>query len=218
MNIIFILADDLGWMDTGVYGSEYYETPNIDNLAKMGMRFTNAYSVNPLCTPSRAAILTGRYPSRYDLTSASGHLPANPDMVSGLKEKDRPWQKVVTPNIRTYMPLEEQTIAQVLKNEGYATIHLGKWHLGSKEYEPEKHGFDYNIAGYTNGWPNSYFSPYLNGKISDGPEGENLTDRLTSEAIGFIENNKEKPFYMSLWYFAVHNPLQAKKELVEKYN
>lgn len=218
MNIIFILVDDLGWMDTGVYGSEYYETPNIDNLAKMGMRFTNAYAANPFCSPSRAAILTGRYPSRYDFTSANGHRQANPDMVSGLDDKGAaPWQKVVTPMMRNYMPLEEQTLAEVLKREGYTTIHLGKWHLGSKEYLPENQGFDHNIGGYTNGWPNSYFSPYRNYKITDGPEGEHLTDRLTTEAINFIKKNKNKPFYMNLWYFSVHNPLQAKKELVEKY-
>jgi arylsulfatase A-like enzyme len=217
MNIIFILVDDLGWMDTGVYGSEYYETPNIDNLAKMGMRFTNAYSANPFCSPSRAAILTGRYPSRYDFTTAAGHLKANNNMVSGLGEKSEPWQKVLTPRIRTYMPLEEQTIAEVIKEEGYTTIHLGKWHLGSKDYLPEKQGFDYNIGGYTNGWPNSYFSPYLNEKITDGVDGEHLTDRLTNEAINFIKNHKNKPFYMNLWYFSVHNPLQAKMELVEKY-
>ncbi|WP_430817179.1 sulfatase [Carboxylicivirga sp. RSCT41] len=204
-------------MDTGVYGSEYYETPNIDRLAKMGMRFTNAYSANPLCSPSRAALLTGRYPARFDFTSAAGHLPANPDMVSGLSDKGADWQKVVTPHIRNYMPLEERTIAEVLKAEGYTTVHLGKWHLGDEGYTPEKQGFDYNIGGYNLGWPRSYFSPYKNEKISDGPEGEHLTDRLSSDAIDFIKNNREKPFFMNLWYFTVHDPFQAKKELVEKY-
>lgn len=217
MNIIFILVDDLGWMDTGVYGSKYYETPNIDHFAKTGMLFTNAYSANPFCSPSRAAILTGRYPSRFDFTTAAGHLKANTNMVSGLVEKSEPWKKVLTPVIRTYMPLEEQSLAEVLKEEGYTTIHIGKWHLGSKDYSPEKQGFDYNIGGYTKGWPMSYFSPYRNEKITDGPEGEHLTDRLTTDAINFIEENKNMPFYMNLWYFSVHNPLQAKKELIEKY-
>ncbi|MFQ3325384.1 MAG: arylsulfatase A-like enzyme [Salibacteraceae bacterium] len=137
MNVIFILADDLGWMDTGAYGSEYYETPNIDAFAKEGMLFTNAYSANPLCSPSRAALLTGRYPVRFDFTSATGNLKANTDMIPGLKAKTPTWQKVRTPEIRTYMPLEEQTIAEVLKEEGYSTIHIGKWHLGSNDYFPE---------------------------------------------------------------------------------
>lgn len=217
MNIIFCLIDDMGWMDTGVYGSEYYETPNIDKFAEKGMRFTNAYSANPLCSPTRASILTGRYPARYDFTSAAGHLPANTDMVPGLKNKGAAWQKVSTPNIRTYMPLEEQTIAEVLKKEGYTTAHIGKWHLGDADHFPEIQGFDKNIGGYALGWPRSYFSPYNNEKLPDGPDGEYITDRITTEAINFIKSNKEKPFYLNLWHFAVHGPFHAKKELVEKY-
>ena len=217
MNIIFILADDLGWMDTGAYGSKYYETPNIDAFAKKGMLFTNAYSANPLCSPSRAAVLTGRYPSRYDFTTASGHNKANPEMVSGLRTKAAAWQKVRTPEIRNYMPLEEQTIAEVLKEEGYKTIHIGKWHIGNNDYFPKKQGFDVNIGGYALGWPRSYFSPYKNEKITDGPDGEYITDRITTDAIDFIKKNKKQPFFMNLWHFAVHGPYEAKKELVAKY-
>jgi arylsulfatase A-like enzyme len=216
-NVIFILIDDMGWMDCSVYGSQYYETPEIDRLASMGVRFTQAYSANPLCSPTRAAILTGRYPSRFDLTSAAGHLPANPDEKFGIRENAPDWQKVRTPNIRTYMPLEEQTIAEVLKEEGYVTVHIGKWHVGDEDYYPEKQGFDYNIGGYNLGWPRSYFSPYNNEKLPDGPDGEHITDRLTDEAINFIRTNNDTSFYMNLWYFSVHGPFHAKKELVEKY-
>jgi len=217
MNVIFVLADDLGWMDTGACGSQYYETPNIDAFAKRGMLFTNAYAVNPLCSPSRAAVLTGRYPVRYDFTTASGHDKANPEMVSGIRAKGAAWQKVRTPEIRNYMPLEEQTVAEVLKEEGYSTVHIGKWHLGSEAYFPEKQGFDQNIGGYALGWPRSYFSPYKNEKITDGPKDEYITDRITTEAIDYIKKHKETPFFMNLWHFAVHGPFEAKQELVAKY-
>jgi len=216
-NVIIFLVDDMGWMDSGVYGSQYYETPNIDRLAQMGMRFTQAYSANPFCSPTRAAIMTGRYPSRFELTSASGHLPANPEQDLTTKDKAEPWKKVSTPGIRNYMPVEEITLAEVLKEEGYTTCHIGKWHLGEEPYYPKKQGFDYNIGGWHLGWPPSYFSPYKNPYIEDGPEGEYLTDRLTDEALKFIEQHKDKPFYMNLWHYAVHTPLHAEKFRVDKY-
>lgn len=216
-NVIIFLVDDMGWMDSGVYGSQYYKTPNIDRFAKMGMRFTRSYSANPLCSPTRAAILTGRYPSRFELTSASAHLPANPDEDLTPKKEAAPWQKMSTPGIRHFMPLEEVTLAEVLKKEGYTTCHIGKWHLGEEPYYPNKQGFDYNIGGWHLGWPDSYFSPYKNPFIEDGPEGEYLTDRLTKEALKFIENHKNKPFYMNLWHYAVHTPFHAERFRVEKY-
>ncbi|MFQ3325896.1 MAG: arylsulfatase A-like enzyme, partial [Salibacteraceae bacterium] len=147
-NVIIFLVDDMGWMDSAVYGSQYYETPNIDRLAEIGMRFTHAYAANPFCSPTRAAILTGRYPSRFELTSASGHLPPNPEQDLTTKDNAEPWKKVSTPGIRTYMPLEEITLAEVLKKEGYATSHIGKWHLGEEPYYPEKQGFEQNIGGW----------------------------------------------------------------------
>jgi arylsulfatase A-like enzyme len=216
-NVIIFLVDDMGWMDCGVYGSQYYETPNIDRFAEMGMRFTKAYAANPLCSPTRAAIMTGRYPSRFELTSASAHLPANPDANLEPPKETEPWKKMSTPGIRHFMPVEEITLAEVLKKEGYTTCHIGKWHLGEEPYYPKKQGFDYNIGGWHLGWPPSYFSPYKNPYIEDGPEGEYLTDRLTGEALKFIENHKDQPFYMNLWHYAVHTPLHAEKYRVDKY-
>ncbi len=216
-NVIIFLVDDMGWMDCGVYGSQYYETPNIDRFAEMGMRFTRAYAANPLCSPTRAAIMTGRYPSRFELTSASAHLPANPEEDLTPKKKNEPWKKMSTPGIRTFMPVEETTLAEVLKKEGYTTCHIGKWHLGEEPFYPGEQGFDYNIAGWHLGWPPSYFSPYKNPYIEDGPEGEYLTDRLTKEALQFIRNHEDEPFYMNLWHYAVHTPLHAEKYRVDKY-
>jgi len=217
MNVLCIVADDLGWMDTSTYGSTYYETPNIDALAEKGMLFTNAYAVNPLCSPSRAGILTGRYPARYDYTTATGPKEPNTNLVTGNSKNAPDWHKVRTPKKRTYVPLEEQTIAELLKAEGYKTVHIGKWHLGGEGYFPEDQGFDQNIAGYELGWPRTYFAPYKNDKLSDGPDGEYITDRLTTEAIQYFEANTSEPFFMNLWYFAVHGPFEAKKELVQKY-
>lgn len=216
-NVIIFLVDDMGWMDSNVYGSEYYETPNIDRLAEMGMRFTKAYAANPFCSPTRAAIMTGRYPSRFELTSATGHLPANPQVDLTPPKKTEAWRKMSPPLIRHFMPVEEITLAEVLKEEGYATCHIGKWHLGEEPYYPEKQGFDYNIGGWHLGWPPSYFSPYQNPYIADGSKGEYLTDRLTDEALKFIANQKGKPFYMNLWHYAVHTPFHAEKFRVEKY-
>jgi arylsulfatase A-like enzyme len=216
-NVIIFLVDDMGWMDSGVYGSQYYETPNIDRFAEMGMRFTRAYAVNPLCSPTRASIMTGRYPSRFELTSASAHLPPNPDEDLTPKKKAEPWKKMSEPGVRHFMPLEEITLAEVLKKEGYATCHIGKWHLGEEPYYPEKQGFETNIGGWHLGWPPSYFPPYENPYIEDGPEGEYLTDRLTGEALKFIESHRDQPFYMNLWHYAVHTPLHVEKYRVDKY-
>jgi arylsulfatase A-like enzyme len=216
-NVIIFLVDDMGWMDCGVYGSQYYETPNIDRFAEMGMRFTQAYAANPFCSPTRAAIMTGRYPSRFELTSASAHLPANPDADLTPPEKTEPWRKMSPPFIRHFMPLEEITLAEVLKKEGYSTCHIGKWHLGEEPYYPEKQGFEYNVGGWHLGWPPSYFSPYKNPYIEDGPEGEYLTDRLTDEALQFIASHRDEPFYMNLWHYAVHTPFHAEKFRVDKY-
>jgi arylsulfatase A-like enzyme len=216
-NVIIFLVDDMGWMDSAVYGSQYYETPNIDRLAEIGMRFTHAYAANPFCSPTRAAILTGRYPSRFELTSASGHLPPNPEQDLTTKDNAEPWKKVSTPGIRTYMPLEEITLAEVLKKEGYATSHIGKWHLGEEPYYPEKQGFEQNIGGWHLGWPPSFFSPYQNPYIENGPDGEYLTDRLTDEALKFIKNQNGKPFFLNFWHYAVHTPLHAEKFRVDKY-
>ncbi|MDI6829408.1 MAG: sulfatase, partial [Armatimonadota bacterium] len=203
-NFIFILMDDMGWADLGCYGSTFYETPNIDKLANQGMRFTNAYSACPVCSPTRASILTGKYPARICLT----------DWIPG---HHFPWAKLKPPAFHQELPLCEITIAETLKRAGYVTANIGKWHLGKEGYFPEKHGFDLNFGGTNKGSPPSYFYPYNIPTIPSGKEGEYLTDRLTDEAENFIEKNRDKQFFLYLPHFAVHTPLQAKEEYIRKY-
>jgi len=204
-NIVIFLVDDFGWKDLSCYGSRYYETPVVDKLAQNGVRFTNAYSACTVCSPTRAALMTGKYPARLHLTDwIAGHKKANPILN--------------IPDWTMYLPTEEITIAEILKEHGYRTASIGKWHLGEDSiYWPENQGFDLNVGGYFKGQPNSYFSPYKNPRMKDGPEGEYITDRLTEESLGFIRENKEKPFFLYLPHYAVHTPFQAKKELIEKY-
>jgi arylsulfatase A-like enzyme len=204
-NIVFILADDLGWRDLGCYGSSFYETPHLDRLAAQGMRFTQAYAACHVCSPTRASILTGKYPARLHLTD---WLPGRPD---------RPDQKLNRPVILQQLPLEEVTVAEALKKGGYRTAFIGKWHLGGPEFYPDKQGFDLNVGGCQLGHPPSYFSPYNIPTLTDGPKGEYLTDRLTDEAIRFIEAAKDRPFFLYLSHYAVHNPMQARPELIAKY-
>jgi len=215
-NIIFFLVDDMGWMDCTVYGSKYYETPNIDRLAKRGIVFTNAYTASPLCSPTRASIMTGKYPERFHLTTPAGHLAPNPEAPL-MKDSAVEWNKVVCPDSRTFMPLEEFTIAEALKTAGYSTVHIGKWHLGHEAYWPEHQGFDLNIAGGNYPGPASYFSPYNNVKLPDGPDKEYITDRLTDEALKYIETHTDAPFFMNLWHFAVHAPYQGQMDMIRKY-
>jgi arylsulfatase A len=203
-NIVLILADDLGWTDLACYGSELYETPHLDQLAREGMKFTQAYSACTVCSPTRAALLTGKYPARLRVTDwIPGQPPTNP--------------KLLVPDWTKFLPFEEKTLAEELKAVGYATASLGKWHLGGMESYPEKHGFDLNVAGTHAPQPGSFFAPYKIATIQDGPEGEYITDRLADEAIKFIEQNKERPFFLYLPHFAVHLPLQGKQELIRKY-
>ncbi|HEV3203019.1 MAG TPA: sulfatase [Gemmataceae bacterium] len=210
LNFVFILIDDMGWKDVGCYGSTFYKTPNIDRLAAQGMRFTDGYAACPVCSPTRASIMTGKYPARLHLT----------DWLPG--RTDRPSQKLLRPNFRQYLPLEELTIATALKPLGYVSASIGKWHLGGKPYYPEQHGFDLNVGGTERGSPPSYFFPYKNPNFSiptlpGGLEGEYLTDRLTEEAEKFIDKNKDKPFFLYVAHYAVHIPLQAKKDILAKY-
>ena len=179
-NVVLIVIDDLGQRDLGCYGSTFYQTPNIDRMAKEGLRFTDFYAACPVCSPTRASILTGRYPQRMGIT----------DWIPG--RKDLPDQRLKRPEIRNELPLEEVTIAEALKKQGYTTAIMGKWHLGGKGFEPEKQGFDINIAGDQTGTPRSYFAPFENklGKmpgLEKAEPGEYLTDRLATEAEKFIE-------------------------------
>jgi len=201
-NIIFILADDLGWRDLGCYGSAFYETPHLDRLAAQGMRFTDAHAACPVCSPTRASILTGKYPARLHLT----------DYIPGARRG-----RLNPAPYLHHLPLEEFTVAEALKEAGYATAFIGKWHLGETEFYPERQGFDVNLGGCEKGHPPSYFSPYQIPTLPDGPKGEYLTDRLTDEALKFIEGAKGRPFFLYLSHYAVHNPQQAKAELIQKY-
>jgi len=203
-NIIFVLVDDMGWTDLGCFGSKYYETPNIDRLAAQGMRFTDAYSACTVCSPTRASILTGQYPARLHIT----------DWIAGHK---RPFAKLSVPDWTLQLSPDIPNVAKALKASGYATASIGKWHLGPEACWPDKQGFDLNVAGCEKGQPPSYFSPYKIPTLADGPDGEFLSDRLTSEALTFIESNKDRPFFLYLPHYAVHTPIQAKQAVIEKY-
>lgn len=204
-NFVFFLIDDLGYMDISPNNPEtFYETPNIQKLADTGMRFTNGYAANPVCSPTRFSIMTGKYPSRADATN----------FFAGKREgrfKPAP--------LNDRMPLAETTIAEALKPHGYKTAFLGKWHLGpTEEFWPENQGFDVNIGGWSVGSPRGgYFAPYTNPRLESGPEGEHLPMRLAREASQLIDEMKADPFLLYLSFYSVHTPLQAPQELVEKY-
>jgi arylsulfatase A len=211
-NIVFILIDDMGWKDGGCFGSRFYVTPELDRLAKSGMRFTQAYAACAVCSPTRAAIMTGKAPARLHLT----------DWIAG--EGNPKESRFRVPDWQKRLPPEEVTVAEALKRLGYATAAIGKWHLGGPECFPERQGFDLNVAGGSIGHPASYFWPYGAEGASHrvpglaetgGSKGEYLTDRLTSAALGFIETNRAKPFFLYLAHYAVHSPLMAKEELLE---
>ena len=205
-NLLFIIVDDLGWTDVSYNGSDYYETHNIDALSLNSMLFYNAYSASPVCSPTRASIMTGKHHARINIT----------DWIPGLDPRNKP---ILGPLDRNELPLEELTIAEVLKKDGYRTFYSGKWHLGSIGYYPEDQGFDINKGGFEKGSPmGGYYSPYKNPKLSDGPKGEYLTDRLTQETIDFIENrDKSKPFAAFLSFYNVHTPIQENKEFYDYY-
>ena len=207
-NVVLIVADDLGWRDLGCYGSTYHKTPHIDRMAKDGARFTEFYAACPVCSPTRASLLTGRYPQRMNITD---WLPGRPD---------NPNQKLKRPAIESELPSGEVTLAEAFKNAGYATGIIGKWHLGN---DPKKHGFEVNIGGDHTGTARSYFAPFQNklGAIpglENAPDGEYLTDRLAAEAEKYIDANKEKPFFLYLPHYAPHTPLVAKKDVIAKYS
>jgi len=215
-NILLVLVDDLGRQDLGCYGNSYIDTPAMDRLANEGMRFTNAYSSCPVCSPSRAALLTGKNPARLHFT---GHITA-------IERHRHPEDStIIPPDDLMYIPHEEVTIASALKPAGYTSANIGKWHVGHEGYFPTDHGFDINIAGWTHGSPPSYWDPYTSDKewnasiptLESREEGEYLTDRLTDDAIRFIRNHRNAPFFCFLPHYAVHTPLQAPADLVEKY-
>ncbi len=209
-NIVFILIDDMGWRDLGCYGSSFYETPRLDQLAAQGLRFTDAYAACPVCSPTRASILTGRYPARVGITN---FIPGNA------------WGKLMGVPYFDRLPRYEVTIAQQLRDAGYRTLHVGKWHCGSdRKHWPDHFGFDVNRAGCGWGMPqHGYFSPYRIPEFPDGPPGEYLTDRLTDEAITLVREHgpqgsrQGQPFFLHLCHYAVHTPIQVPEHLVAKY-
>jgi len=206
-NIVFFLVDDLGYMDIGANNPDtFYETPNVDRIAKSGMRFTNGYAANPVCSPTRYSIMTGKYPSRVDATNFFAGTRSGRFKPAPLNDR---------------MPLDEITIAEALKEAGYRTFFAGKWHLGpTEEFWPENQGFDINKGGHRAGGPfkaGKYFSPYANPRLKNGPKGEHLTDRLATETVRFIEDHKDDPFLAYLSFYTVHTPLMAPQSLVEKY-
>lgn len=204
-NVILILADDLGWTDLACYGSDLYQSPNIDQLAADGERFTANYSACTVCSPTRAALLAGKYPARLHVTDwIPGLPPGNP--------------KLLVPDFTKHLPLEEITLAELFKQAGYRTASIGKWHLGGEEYCPTKHGFDVNIGGDHSPQPRpGYFAPYDIKTLAQGPKGEYITDRLGAEAAKFIRESAGEPFFLYLPHFAVHTPIQAKKGLIKQH-
>ncbi|MCY7350790.1 MAG: sulfatase [Cytophagaceae bacterium] len=215
LNVVLIVADDLGWADLGCYGNTFNETPALDRLARRGTRFTQAYATCPVCSPSRASLMTGRLPATLDLT----------DWLPGRKQQTgvSPGDKLRMPDTRQQLPLEATTLAEVLQKAGYATGLFGKWHLGGAAFFPEKQGFDVAAGKPHGGSPLHYFYPYRNGTQQSadltptGQPGEYLTDRLTDEAVNFMAENQDKPFFVYLAHHAVHIPIQAKPVLIEKY-
>lgn len=211
LNIVFFIADDLGQKDLGCYGSTFYETPHLDQMAREGMRFTNAFAACPVCSPTRASIITGQYPQRTRITDYIG--AAQPEK----------WNRN-TPHLPApyalQLALQEVTLAEVLKAAGYATFFGGKWHLGGEGFLPEDQGFDVNMGGLDRGGPyggKKYFSPYGNPKLPDGPDGEHLPDRLATEATRFMEAHQAEPFLIYLPFYSVHTPLMARPDLQKKY-
>jgi arylsulfatase A len=216
-NIILIVVDDLGYSDLHCYGNELVETPHIDRLAAEGIRFTTAYASCTVCSPTRASLMTGRNPVTVDIT----------DWIPGYqiyRGGPRPNEMLVTPNFNQHLPLEEITIAEKLTAEGYTSAFIGKWHLGGEGYLPTDQGFDLNVAGYDKGAPPSYYYPYRSEYRKDSitplaltGDSLYLTDRLTNEAIQFIDKNREKPFFLYLPYYNVHTPLEGRPDLLKKY-
>ena len=184
-NIVFILIDDMGWTDLACYGSRFHETPNIDTLASEGMKFTDAYAACPVCSPTRASIMAGQYPARVGIT----------DFIPGHW---RPYEKLIVPENRLQLPLESVTIGESLKEEGYATCYIGKWHLGGKNFNPDKQGFDEVVLGVKN-------------------QNDKQVSGFTDKAIEFIEAKKNEPFFLYLSHHTVHIPLEAPQKLIEKY-
>lgn len=218
LNVVFILVDDWGWTDAGIQGSDFFETPYIDRFARESVRFTQAYAASPVCSPTRAAILTGRSPASLDMTI----------WHEGARDGGSLDRKLLPAEATPDLPREEVTLAERFKERAYATAHVGKWHLGRTAYYPETQGFDVNVGGTYWGAPATFFFPYRGEwSVSDpelryvpigmGKEGDYLTDRLTDHALEWLDRQKSGPFFLNLWYHTVHTPIEGKEAVVKRF-
>jgi arylsulfatase A-like enzyme len=217
-NVIVILADDLGWSDTTLYGNTtYYQTPNVERLAKRGMTFTRAYSASPLCSPTRSALLTGQSPARTGITVPNCHMPQV--VLQATTGKKAPLdQKAIQPDPVTRLKTEYRTLAEALKDAGYATAHFGKWHLGPEPYSPLQQGFDVDLPHHSGPGPaGSFVAPWKFANFKEKSPGEHIEDRMAAEAVAWMEQKKDKPFFINYWMFSVHAPFDAKKANIEKH-
>lgn len=219
-NVLFILADDLGWSDTTLFGTtKFYKTPNIERLAARGITFTNAYSSSPLCSPTRASVLTGLSPARHGITSPNCHLP-QVTLKATTVATAPPNRKSTTPNSVSRLDPKYYTLAEMFNDNGYATGHFGKWHLGAKPYSPLQHGFDVDVPHHPGPGPaGSYVAPWKFADFDHDPDipDEHLEDRMAKEAVAFMEQHKSKPFFLNYWMFSVHAPFDAKQSLIDDY-
>ncbi len=217
-NIVFILSDDLGWADTTPYGhTRFYQTPNLDKLASRGILFTRAYAASPLCSPTRASILTGQNLARIGITAPNCHLP-QVKLKASVQAMAPPNKKSLQVESATRLNTSYFTLAEALKQAGYATGHFGKWHLGSEPYSPLEHGFDIDIPHTPGPGPaGSFVAPWKFKNFNPKTPGEHIEDRMADEAVAWITQNKDQPFFLNYWQFSVHAPFDAKKSLIEKY-
>lgn len=221
-NVVFILVDDLGWADLGYAGSSFYQTPNIDRLAASGMVFTDAYAACPVCSPTRASILTGKTPARTDTTDWFGAPQQDAVLAQIQRGEDNRWTRLplVGANYVPHLPLEEHTLAEAFRDAGYATFFAGKWHLGGDGFGPTTQGFDINIAGFHRGGPyggGKYFHPFTGMPNLTSEEGDHLPARLAEETADFITAHKDAPFFAYLSFYSVHTPLMGRPDLVQRY-
>ncbi len=217
-NVVLILADDLGWADTTLSGhTRFYQTPNLERLAKRGMSFTRAYSASPLCSPTRSAILTGLSPARTGITTPNCHLP--PVVLEATTGKSAsPDQKSIQPTPPTRLKTEYRTLAESLKEAGYATGHFGKWHLGPEPYSPLQQGFEVDVPHHPGPGPaGSFVAPWKFANFKERVPGEHIEDRMATEAVAWMEQNKGRAFYLNYWMFSVHAPFDAKQALIDKH-
>lgn len=217
LNVVFILADDLGWADVNFNGhTKFYQTPNLDRLAKRGMTFSRAYSASPLCSPTRSAILTGLSPARTGITTPSGHI-GKAELTAEVAAKAGPNSPTLNVSSVNRLKTEYRTLAGALKGAGYATGHFGKWHLGPPPYSPLEHGFDVDVPHFNGPGPKKFVGPWAYDKFTSEPADQHIEDRMAHEAAAFIATNKARPFFLNYWMFSVHAPFDAKPALIEKH-